>query len=276
MTQLRNAPSLCLLLLLTSTSWACDSETADTSAETDGGQLETSSTVAGTESETTDGDETSESTNGAETSGSTSGDETSGSTSTGEAQCEPPQDDALGSSGATITIENTTTEPRFVSPYSGIVCNYAQVEVLVEDEPVLWDHAGTFPNSCTTCSYGCSDGGAQGLIINPGQTVEIPWNGGYWGSAALSEACGREACEAEPNWVEEDGVPAECQVLRAMKDVEYTVRLNVFDTCPDSVEPDACSCDEDVCEVFFYEPSAGEYTVEAGATFPAGATVVLE
>lgn len=267
MTQRPNTPSLRLLLLLAALTSACGSDPATT---TEGGQSETSTTTAGTG--TTDGDESSGSTDGA--SGSASTGEASGSGSTGEAQCEVPQDDALGRSSATITIENTTTEPRFISPYSSFVCNYAQAEVLLDGEPVLWDHAGASPQSCTTCFYGCSDGGAQGLIINPGQTAEISWNGGYWENTPLSEACGREACEAEPNWEEEDGVPAQCQVRRSMQDAPYTVRVNVLDTCP--LEPEDCSCDDDVCEVFFYEPSAGDYTVEAAATFPAGATIVLE
>lgn len=258
-----NAPSLPLLVLLTACAWACDSETT---ASTEGEQGGTSSTTAGAGSETTDGDEGTESTAMAET---------SESSSTGEAVCELPQADALGGSTATITIENTTDEPRFVSPYSTLSCNYSQVEVLLDGEPVLWDHAGAYPTSCTECySGGCSDGGTDGLIINPGQTAEISWNGGYWETTTLSETCGLEACEGSQNWVEGDSVPSECHVLRAMEGAAYTARVNVFDTCP--LEEEDCGCDEDVCEVFWYWPRVGDYTVEAGADFPAGATVVLE
>lgn len=270
MIQRRNAPSLRLLLLLTATTWACGS---DTPASTDGGQGGTSSTTA--ETETTDGNEGSESTSadeGSESSGTGEGPESS---STGEAVCELPQGDSLGGSMATITIENTTSEPRFVSPYSSVACNYSKVEVLLDGEPVLWDHAGAYPTSCTECrGGGCSDGGADGLIINPGQTAEISWNGGYWETTALSETCGLEACEGAENWVEGDGVPGECHVLRAMEGALYTARVNVFDTCP--FEREDCGCDDDVCEVFYYEPTVGDYTVEADATFPGGATVVLE
>lgn len=275
MTARRSAPSLRLLLLLTATTWACDSGTAESSTSTDGGSA-TTSTTAGTGSETTEGGSVSESTNGDETSGSTT-DETSGSTSTGEAMCELPQGDRLDGSELTITIENTADEPRFISPFSEAICNYSQVEIHVDGEPILWDHAGASPQTCTTCNFGCSDGGADGLIINPGQTAEISWNGGFWGNTPLSESCGLEACESSEVWVEGDSVPDECQVLRAMEDTEYTVRVNVFDTCPDAVvERGACSCDGGVCEVFYYEPRAGDYTVEASANFPAGATIVLE
>lgn len=258
-----NAPSLRLLLLLTATTWACDSDTA---ASTDGGQSGTSSTSAETEPEGTDGSE------------STNAGGTSGSTSTGEAVCELPQDETLDGSEVTITIENATDEPRFVSPYSIIECNYSPVEVLVDGEPIRWDHEGAFHLRCTQCRPGgCSDGGAEGLIINPGQTAEISWNGGVWANTPLSEACGQEACDASESWVEGDALPPECQVIRPMEDIAYTVRVNVFDTCPGSVvERDGCTCDDDVCETFFYEPSAGEYTVEVDATFPAGASIVLE
>lgn len=278
MTARRSAPSLSLLLLLTAATWACDSGTAESSTTTDEGSATTdegsatTSTTAGTGSETTDGDSVSESTNGDEATTSATG-ETSGSTSTGEAVCELPEGDVLDGSELTITIENTADEPRFISPFSEAFCNYSQVEIHVDGEAILWDHASAFPRSCSTCSHGCSDGGAEGLIINPGQTAEISWNGGYWGNTPLSEPCGLEACEDS----EADGVLSECQVLRAMQDTAYTVRLNVFDTCPDAVvERDACSCDGDVCEVFYYEPQAGEYTVEASADFPAGASIVLE
>lgn len=196
-------------------------------------------------------------------------DDTSGSSSAGEPRCELPQNDAVGSAVTTITIANTTAEPRFISPYSTALCNYSQVEVLLGGEPVLWDHEATYPNACTICEFGCSDGGTEGFIINPGQVAEVLWNGGFWQGTTRSEACTLEACGSD------DGAH-ECEVLRVMDEVEYTVRVNVFDACPESVEPDACACDEGVCEVFFYEPRAGDYTVEATATFPAGAAVVLE
>lgn len=265
MTSRHTRSSLTFLLLLSSTIGACGSDTATPSGGTDGDSPETSATDHGTDPEAMGDSEASESTGDAES---------SGSTSAGEAQCELPQDEALGDAVATITIENNTAEPRFVSPYSSFVCNYAQIEVLLGGEPVLWDHPEASPVDCSTCSYGCSDGGTHGLIINPGQIAEIPWNGGYWENSALSEACGREACEGSPNWVEGDAIPDACQVRRTMQATEYSVRVNVFDTCP--LEPDACGCDEDVCEVFFYEPQRGDYAVEAEAVFPAGATVVIE
>lgn len=271
MTQ-RNVPSLPLLVLLTACAWACDSETT---ASTDGEQGGTSSTTTAAGSETTDGNEGSESTFMTEGSESSSTGEGSESSTSGEAVCELPQGDSLGGSTATITIENTTDEPRFVSPYSTLPCNYSQVEVLLDGEPVLWDHEGAYPTSCIECrGGGCSDGGTDGLIINPGQTAEVSWNGGYWEMTALSETCGLEACEGSQNWVEGDSVPSQCHVLRAMEGAAYSVRVNVFDTCP--LEEEDCGCDEDVCEVFYYWPKVGDYTVEAGADFPAGATVVLE
>lgn len=275
MTAKLSAPSICFLLLLTATTGACDSGTAETSTTADDGSA-TTSTTTGMGSETTDGDSVSDSTNSGEATTSTTG-ETSGSTSTGEAVCELPQGDVLDGSEVTITIENTADEPRFISPFSEAFCNYSQVEIHVDGEAILWDHAGAFPQSCTTCRSGCSDGGTDGLIINPGQTAEISWNGGYWGNTPLSESCGLEACEDSEVWVEGDWVPDECQVLRAMEDTAYTVRVNVFDTCPDAItQRDACSCDGDVCEVFYYEPRAGDYTVEANANFPAGVAIVLE
>lgn len=113
-------------------------------------------------------------------------------------------------------------------------------------------------------------------MINPGATAEVTWNGAAWTTTDLSEACARQACEADPNWIESNGLPSECEVLHDLESPDYTVRVHVHDTCPAGVAEDECACGQDVCEVFFYEPSQGDYTVEASATFPEGAQIVLD
>ncbi len=205
--------------------------------------------------------------------GTTIGDDDDAS-STGVAACELPENDELDGSMITISIENRTDETRYISPYSSFGCNYSQFELVLDGEPVLWDHASTSASTCSICGVGCSDGGADGLVIGPGQTAEVQWNGGYWASTTRSEACAVEACESIPGATMG---ALECDVLRAMTEAEYTIRVNVFDTCPASLEEAGdCECDGQVCEAFFYEPRPGDYTVEATETFPAGAVILLE
>jgi hypothetical protein len=206
---------------------------------------------------------------------SSSGDgDTSTSTSetdseTGSA-CEPPAD-ATPSETAMITIRNDRAEQIYVLPYSSFGCNYGQVEIEVDGAPVLWQHGGTYPFSCSSpdlCFYGCSDGGAMGLVINPGATAEIPWNGGVWTSTPMSQACIDAAgCVDGP-------ALDSCDVLELVEG-DYLVRVNLTATC--QVTDECMACTDGVCEVFWYEPSTSDVSesFEVTAAFPAGAQIVV-
>jgi hypothetical protein len=193
---------------------------------------------------------------------------TADGTETGGA-CEPPAN-ATPDQMAVISITNTRNVPIYVIPYSSFGCNYGKVEISVGDQPVLWQHDGTYADDCSgpLCDWGCSDGGSQGLIINPGATAEVEWNGGMWTETPLSDACRAEAaCDNDPG--------PTCRVLEVVEGT-YLARVNLTDTCP---IPDECmACTEGVCEVFFYEPSAAEVTesFSASAVFPEGASIVFQ
>jgi hypothetical protein len=187
----------------------------------------------------------------------------------GDQLCDPPVHDEPGPSMATITIHNGSGEPRFIAPWSPFACNYAKLEILVDGESLHWDHERVFSYTCDDCGWGCSDGGDMGLVINPGATAEVPWNGAAWSTVELSEACALEVCG-------DDSSAFECEVLRNLESVEYVARVHIHDACPYDVDAEACVCDQDVCEIFFYEPGMGQSTAEASAIFPAGATIVLE
>lgn len=220
-------------------------------------------------------------TSGSTSTGVTTGNPGSPSTSTGPDSvtemgttapgCAPPTNDAPGADGATITIRNDTAAPVYVLPKSKFVCNYAQIEIEIDGANVHWDHPGVFPFPCdpTRCLWGCSDGGDEGLIINPGGVAEVPWNGAIWATETLSQAC-----------VDEFDCPdagAECEARRAPGDVMYTARVHITDECPGAL--DACeACVDDVCELFVYEPNYVDtkQTYEASAVFPAGAAIVVE
>lgn len=183
--------------------------------------------------------------------------------------CELPQDEPLGDELATFTIRNERDAAVYVLPYSSFGCNYSQVEIDVGGEPVLWAHAGTYPYSCAQlCGYGCSNGGAMGLIINPGAEAQVEWNGALWSRTPLSEACQEEAaCPDNP--------PGETCDVRSQVEGEYTVRVNLTDTCP---IPDECmACVDGVCEVFFDDPFPGQISesFELSQAFPAGADFVI-
>lgn len=194
--------------------------------------------------------------------------ETAGDSETGET-CEPPVN-ATPDQTAIISIRNARDVPVYVLPFSSFGCNYGKVEIEVGGAPVLWQHAGTYPYSCSAslCDYGCSDGGDQGFIINAGATAQIEWNGGVWMDVPLSDACRAEAgCLNDPG--------PTCSVLEVVEG-EYLVRVNLSATCP--VEDECMACTDGVCEVFFYEPSSGEVSesFEATAVFPAGVEIVVD
>ena len=186
----------------------------------------------------------------------------------GEA-CELPGDATPSGETALITIRNERDAAIFVMPYSSFTCNYGKVEIDVGGAPVLWDHAGTYAYACSAdlCDWGCSDGGTTGFIINPGAEAQVEWNGALWTDTALSETC-----KAELGCVNDPGDTCE---VRTLVEGDYTVRVNLSATCP--VEDECMACTDGVCEVFFYEPSAGEISesFEVSATFPAGAEVVI-
>lgn len=196
---------------------------------------------------------------------------TSETTDTDGGVCELPQNEELGDELATFTVRNDRDAAIYLLPYSSFGCNYSQVEIDVAGEPVLWAHAGTYPYNCSgnLCDYGCSNGGAMGLIINPGAEVQIEWNGALWSRTPLSEAC-REAADCA------DNPPGETCEVRSQVVGEYTVRVNLTDFCP--LEDECMACTEGVCEVFFDDPFLGQVSesFELSASFPEGPEFVID
>lgn len=205
------------------------------------------------------------------TTSETTDETTDETTETDGGVCELPQNEELSGETATFNIRNDRDAAIYVLPYSSFICNYSQVEIDVGGEPVLWAHAGTYPYDCSAnlCDYGCSNGGAMGLIINPGAEAQVEWNGALWSRTPLSEACQEAAaCENNP--------PGETCDVRSQVDGEYTVRVNLTDFCP--LEDECMACTDGVCEVFFDDPFLGQVSesFEAVATFPEGAEFVIQ
>ena len=202
-------------------------------------------------------------TNASDTQGDTQG-ETHGE------MCVWPQDDTPAGTEATITIRNESAAVAYVLPKSPFSCDYTKFQIDIEGEPVRWDHPNIYPVECGpgACGWGCSDGGDQGLIINPGASVDLSWNGALWRSEELSEACVAE--------IECVNTVSSCEVRQAYESVEYTVRVQLAESCP-GVEGECAACDAGVCEIFVYEPQAFETwkSFEASATFPEGVEVVI-
>jgi hypothetical protein len=199
--------------------------------------------------------------------------DTSGTTmdeTDGEA-CVLPESDMPGNATATVTIRNDSAEVAYVLPKSPFGCDYTKFQIDIDGATVLWDHPGVYPATCgpESCDYGCSDGGDQGLIINPGASIELSWNGGIWVTEQLSAACTAEIdCLDNPM--------TQCQVRQVYEDVDYTVRVQLAEACPGE-EPECMSCAAGVCEIFVYEPSSYDTwkSFEATGTFPAGVEVVI-
>jgi hypothetical protein len=198
----------------------------------------------------------------------TEADTTDTETGTDTGGCELPSDAPLGPDTATITIRNDSAVPAYVLPNSPFGCNYSQIQIEVDGQPVKWDHWGVYRLPCDECEWGCSDGGANGLIVNPGASAEVVWNGGIWPSESLSPECvALGLCNGNPL--------TECEV-RANFTGEYTAIVELAQDCPGDDQA-ACACAEDVCPLFVYEPGYFEVwqRFEASASFPAGAEIVI-
>lgn len=252
-----------LIVLVLVAPSGCNSEAV---SSTNGG--EQGGTGTGTTSTTSTSTTEEPGDSGTESGSGSSGEETLGeSSSTGSLECVPPADDALSGATTTITIRNDAAEPRFVVAAGD--CGKDTLEVLVDGELVVHDHDGVVVTVCAQCQNQCGNGSTPGLIINPGQTADVDWNGGFWTPTERSQACALEACEDEPN------PPTSCQVLQAMDEgINYTARVHVLDTCPFG-DAEACGCDEDVCAYNVKSPTTDDM-VEATAVFPTGASIVLE
>ncbi len=191
------------------------------------------------------------------------------SSSGGDADvCDLPENDALGDAVA-ITIRNDSAEPRFIVAEG--FCGQEPFEILVDDAVVVHDHPRAFYTACDQCGNLCGNGTSPGLIINPGQSAEVEWNGGYWAAVDRPEACTEQICAENPG-----ETPSEsCSVLQSIENgMEFGVRVYVHETCPQGDEDD-CTCDDDVCPYGAEEVSGGTI-VEALGTFPEGATLVIE
>ncbi|KIG17303.1 hypothetical protein DB30_03486 [Enhygromyxa salina] len=214
------------------------------------------------------GEEAGTETNGTETNGSTTDAPTG--TETEGAACMLPENDTPTASTATITIRNDSAEVAYLLPKSEFGCNYGKYQIDIEGQNVFHDHPGAYPFACDAnlCDYGCSDGGDMGLVINPGASTELTWNGAVWQRETLSDACITEL----------DCVNAatECDVRKIYESVDYTVRIQLSETCP-GVEDECVACDSDVCELFVYEPSGFPTwkSFEASGTFPEGVEIVI-
>lgn len=143
--------------------------------------------------------------------------------------------------------------------------------MVVDGEVINHDHAGVFVFTCGKCQNPCGNGSTPGLIINPGQSAELQWNGGFWAETERSEACTAEACGDDPN------LDTTCSILQAFEaGADFTVRVRALETCPQG-DDESCTCDDDVCP-YSGERLSGEFdtVVEGTVTFPEGTTLVLE
>ena len=193
-------------------------------------------------------------------------------TDTSDEVCDPPAN-AAPMGAAPIRVTNNRDVQIYVMPYSSFGCNYGKVEIEVEGEPVLWHHEGTYAYDCSAslCDWGCSNGGAKGWIINPGETAELTWTGGLWRRVPLPQACADAMeCLNDPGDT--------CEVLELLDEgTPYLASVNLSETCPIPNECEACT--EGVCEVSFEdEPFVGPDTesFSAGGSYPGGAEVVVE
>lgn len=198
---------------------------------------------------------------------STTDTETETDTDTDTGGCELPSDAPLGPDTATITIRNDSGVPAYVLPNSPFGCNYGKIQIEVDGEPVKWDNPGAYAIPCDECGWGCSDGGFDGWILNPGASAEVVWNGGIWASESLSPECvALSMC---------DNPVTSCEA-RTNFSGEYTAIVELAQDCPGDDQA-ACACAEDVCPLFVYEPQYFEVwqRLEASASFPAGAEIVI-
>ncbi len=144
-------------------------------------------------------------------------------------------------SGATvaITLRNDRAVPIFV-PWSVDGCTWEPFTIWMQEQRVFWDDAGgAYIPSCEAllevgCGWGCSDGPASVLRLDPGATHELSWDGYVWSPMAVDAACAAEK-----------GCPegGRCWAGRQLSADPVQARIRVMESCEEA----DCDCGSVSC-----------------------------
>lgn len=140
--------------------------------------------------------------------------------------------------GITITLRNDRASTVFV-PWAVSGCTWEPLTMWVNGERWLWDAANAYIPSCellfeSECGYGCSDGPANMLRLEPGAEWPISWDGYAYAPMALDPACAAEQSCAEG---------AMCWAGRQLEAETVEARLRIATDCT----LESCECSGDAC-----------------------------
>ena len=199
-------------------------------------------------------------------------------TATAGASCDLPADIPPGDTAITITLTNTSTEPRYVLP-NFLTCTSRLVRLALYDvQPLLWggDQSPEGPpcNGDALCAgFGCSDSSYPGLVLSPGASHVISWDGMIWDKATVPMACADDPACAMP-----ENLPDSCYFLRALAQGSYTATVALSETCPADGPGASCDCAADSCpiDVSNSDPHPVWQTFQATADFPQGVEILIQ
>ncbi len=205
-------------------------------------------------------------------------------TTTAGGACMLPTDDPPGAASMSITITNDSNEARFLLP-DLLYCTSRLVRLDAGDPPstLTWGgdrDAGATPecSSGQLCGDvpGCSDGTYPGLVLSPGASHTVTWDGYHWASLPVPNTCADlpSVC-AEPSYFSGD-----CAALRAIADAtQITATVFLADTCPVADgDPTACACAQDSCPISVYDGDLppNPQAVSVTGQYPQDLQIVLQ
>lgn len=215
-----------LMLVCVVATLGCPDPTADDDGNDD----------ATSDADTTDDADTSDTTDTTTDDTDTTDDDNEDTTDDTGGECAIEFEEGVpGLSGAFI-LRNDRDTTVYI-PQSIVDCTWEAWQILDGETPVYWNDA--FVPTCTAlsendCTWGCKDGPANAIKLEPGATWTEPWDFYVWTPIDVPAGCYGGQCEAG----------FECWAGRAKLEGELTARLRVTESCDFG---DLCECEGDAC-----------------------------
>lgn len=163
-----------------------------------------------------------------------------GTDSTGDGgECAVEFEGSAPGSFAVWTVTNARAVPIYL-PGTRDLCILEPWSVTQDGERIFW-HSGSYIPTCELlhstpgCGYGCSDGPATVVKLNPGASVEQIFGLYGWKETNLPPECW-EGSDCDPT------MP--CYVGRALIETPLTLEIPVTETCDFT---DECGCEGETC-----------------------------
>ena len=171
-------------------------------------------------------------------------------TTASTAVCDVALDEDVATTSGSFVLRNDRAVAVYV-PQSVTTCTLEPFTLWEGGVQVYW--AGWVP-TCDQllrddCNWGCSDGPATAVRLEPGATWSVPWERYVWQAISLDDDCVMgTACESGST----------CWAGRQRPSGPLSARVRVTETCDFS---DTCDCGSAACEL-----TADSMSIQAAAT----------